>query len=184
MMSTTNTAFIRTHAHTHTRTHKLWLRWAWKPLSPVYVWLPPAFLWHGISREPAVTSSLSQICLYSKEMHCTVEPSKWTVRILKAHRFKQKVHIASRTGRWRWAGWQAMKGILLNPWEIIWAPPPPLLPMFQWLGPWPLRQGKKCKTSSGSLGYMVNVQCWLSFFYLPSMSSVKDYTNCTFVVCL
>lgn len=24
-------------------------------------------------------------------------------------------------------------------------PPPLLFPMFQWLGPWPLSQGKKCR---------------------------------------
>ena len=161
-MSPNKTA-TKTHAHTHTareRETKALTLLGLKPLSPVYVWSPPclSLTWY-LPRTSSPLPSLSQICLHSKEMHCTVEPSKeTTVRLLKALGFKHKVHIASGTGRLRIrAVWQVMRGILLNPWETIWAPPPPLLPMFQWLGPWPLRQGKICKSSSWSLGYMFSV---------------------------
>lgn len=86
-----------------------------------------------LPRESSHLPSLSQICLRSKEMHCTFESSKETSYTLPAG--CPQIHWGDNGGA-RWSsleevgveilGWQVMTRTLLNPWEILWTllPPP------------------------------------------------------------
>lgn len=107
------------------------------------MWLPTVLAAVVCPERSRHLPSLSQICLYSKEIHWLHLRNKKSSYTLQAGHAQIQIN---RLGclcldfvvEW---GWQVMTRIRLNPWEILWTL---LLPMSQWLGPLPLSQGKNC----------------------------------------